>query len=228
MAAITVTATQSVATFPGMLLDVRVLTGTAASPIGANASVVDGAGSITLAASVTTTQTGSVVYGGLLNVGSTPFTGNAEAGTTILDSVADSGNGAVYGACVTTSATGTPGSTLVGSTISSRGGAAVLEILPSGTITEDGSTPSPVSTTSATTLTTASFDPPAGCTLVALVSADADGSTVMTVSDSSSLTWTQQVVAQASGAAYCAVWTAQIPGIPPAPPAVLYSMRMMP
>ena len=218
MAAFTVTAAQSVATFNGILLRLRVLTGIAASPIGASAEVTNGGVSITLAANVTTTKAGSLVYGGLIEVGPNAFTGTGQPSTTITDSVTDAPDGAVYGTCRTAAATVTPGAVLVGSTLSEKGGAAVLEILPSGTITEDPSSPASVSTITGTTITTAAFNPPLGSLLVAMVSADASAATVIGLTDTSGLglTWTQQVVAQSAGAAYAAVWTAPMPPAPAA------------
>lgn len=225
MTAFTVTAAQTVATFTGMLLRVQVLTGIAASPIGASAQVSNGGVSITLAASLTTTQAGSRAYGALLNVGPESFTGTGEPGTTILDSVTDAPDGAVYGTCKTTAATVTPGTSLVGSTISSRGGAAALEILPAGTILEDASSPAPASTLTGTSVTTAAFSPPLGALLVAMVSSDASTSTVLALSDTSGLglTWTEQIRAQSAGAAYAGVWTAAMPAPPPAAAAAVVS-----
>lgn len=208
MAAITVTAAESGTTFNGILLRLRVLTSVAASQAGAGTGTKSSGSSVALNAAIMTTVAGSQVYGAIAEVGGTTLV--AAAGSTIVDSVTDGANGAVYGTCRTTSATVTPGATTVGSSTVLPGGVAVLEVLPNGTITEDASSPAVVSTTAAPTITTASFTPPAGSLLVAMVSADASVATIITVSDSSSLIWTQQVVAQSAGALYAGVWTAQI------------------
>lgn len=207
---ITVTAAQSGTTFHGMLLRVDVLTsaGLAATPATA---VQSSSAAAAHQASITTTVTGSKVYGALVTAGSTLF--GAAAGTTLTDNFQDSPNGAFYGSCVTTSATGTPGATVVGAATptSKAGGCALLEVLASGgSITLDGSSPAVATTTSLTTVTTAAFTPPAGSLLVAMVSSDASTATTVTVSGGG-LTWTQQVVAQTAGALYAAVWTATIP-----------------
>ena len=205
--AVTVTAAESGTTFNGILLRVRVLTGTAASQAGA--ATATQAGTAAHQASITTTVTGSQVYGALAEVGGTNFTG--AAGTTIVDSQVDSSNGGTWGSCKTTSATGTPGATTVGASApSTAGGCALLEILPSGTITEDASSPVTAFTFVTTTITTASFTPPPGSLLVAMVSADASTATTVTVSGGA-LTWTQQVVSQTTGNLYTGVWTAAVP-----------------
>jgi hypothetical protein len=207
--AITVTAAESVATFDGVLLQVMVLTGIAGSPIGATA-VQSSSAAAAHQANITVTGAGSQVYAASASVGLSSYGGNAN--TTVLTDHADSPNGLETAAGRTTSATGGAGSLSVGfSSPSTAGGAALLEILPSGTITEDGSSPAAVYNAAGASVTTASFTPPAGSLLVAMVGADANTSTVLTVSDSSSLTWTQQVVAQTTGALYAGVWTAQVP-----------------
>lgn len=207
---LTVTAAESGSTFPGVLLTVKVLTGIAASPIGATA-IQSSNTAATRQASITTTQTGSQVYGALSAAETSTVLANSNS--TLLGGQSDGPNGLDTGACRSTSATGTPGAIVIGfQNTGTGGGCALLEILPSGTITEDGSSPASIySGSSSTTVTTASFSPPAGSLLVAMVGADANTSTVVTVSDSSSLTWTQQAVAQTTGALYAAVWTASVP-----------------
>ena len=209
--AITVTAAESVATFNGILLQVKVLTGTAATQNGATATQSSSAGAAH-EASITTTVTGSQVYAASANVGSAvAYSANAQS--TLFTDQADGSNGLRTGTGRSTSATGTPGAEVIGfSNPQGGGGVALLEVLPSGTITEDGSSPAAVYNSAGTSVTTASFTPPAGSLLVAMVGADANTSTVVTVSDTSSLTWTEQIKANASGALYAAVWTAQVAG----------------
>lgn len=218
--AITVTANETGTTFNGVLLTVKVLTQVAASPIGATA-VQSSSVAAAHQASITTTQTGSRVYGALASAGSgTAFTANAN--TTLYANQQDSSNGLYTGSCRSTSATGTPGAISIGASLpSTAGGCGLLEILANGTITEDASSPAAIySGTGSHTVTTASFTPPPGSLLVAMVAADASTATVIGVSDSSSLVWTQQVAAQTTGALYAGVWTAVVPGGGPAIPAV--------
>jgi hypothetical protein len=211
---ITVTAAESGTTFNGILVRVKALTGATLTATPATA-VFGGTGA--QQASITTTQTGSFVYGALKTSSTTALT--AAAGTTLLDNIVDSANIEILGSCRTTSATGTPGATTVGASAPSVGGqTALLEILPAGTITEDASSPASASTTAAVTITTASFTPPPGSLLVAMVSADASSATVITVSDSSGLVWTERIKEQAQGGqtGYAGVWTAVVPGGNPA------------
>lgn len=221
----TVTATQSVHTHPGMLLRVKVLTGIAASPIGATGSVKT-TGAPQLA--ITTTVTGSQVYASLAAY-NTATALSANSSTTLFDSVIDSTNSTQYGTGRTTSATGTPGSVTVGSTLPTAGShqIALLEILASGTITEDSSAPAVVDG-EAVTLTTASFTPPAGSLVAAIVTTAeaAGGVQTMTVGDTGGgLTWTQQVSSAFTALGYVGIWTAPVPGGAVAAPASLISYQ---
>lgn len=203
----TVTATQGGATYQGMLLRVMVLTGTAATQNGATASAT-----AACSASITTTVSGSRVYGGITN-GAT-FT--ADASTTLIDNFDDTTNTEFYGSFKTTSVTGTPGAVAVGANGGGDpfGDVAALEVLPSGTITEDASAPAVVTTGTATTLTTAAFTPPAGSLLVALIGScgDANGSTdtTMTVTGGG-LTWTEAAHGASPSSCYAGVWIARMP-----------------
>src|SRR5258707_5155451 len=214
----TVTAQQGGSTGNGLLLRVMVLTGTAVSQgPAAGAATATQSGTGAKQATVTTTVTGSLVYGALDYANNSPaFT--AAAGTTLLDNFQDFSNSEYYSSCRATSATGTPGATTVGASAPSAagGGAAFLEILPNGTIYEDASAPPVATTTTATSVTTASFTPPdGGVTLVALVASDA-GSGVCTMSVSGGgLTWSEAVASNAPNQDYAGVWVATI--APPAP-----------
>jgi hypothetical protein len=196
--------------FPGVLLTVKVLTGTAASPIG-NTAIQSSSTGVARSASVTTTVAGSQVYGAMACAETTAVAANSNS--VLNGSQTDSTNGLDTGTCRSASATVTPGAVVIGFTnTGTGGGCALLEILANGTIAEDGSSPaSAYSGVASSTVTTASFSPPGSSLLVAMVGADANTSTVVTVSDSSGLTWTQRVVAQTSGALYAAVWTALAP-----------------
>lgn len=210
----TVTATEGGSTFAGVLLVVKVLTGISGSPIGNTATLAQPSGGGALQTSITTTAVGSQVYAASAYVGIQAYVGNGN--TTTLADQPDATNGLETGAGRSTSATSSPGAISIGfsPTPAGNGTLALLEILPSGTITEDGSSPAAIySGSGATTVTTASFAPPAGSLLVAMIGADANASTTMGVTDTSGLglTWTARVTAQASGALYAAVWTAAIP-----------------
>ena len=205
--AITVTASSSTS-FTGILCRVRVLTGATLATSPATATF---GGTGAQEASITTTQTGSMVYGALKTSSTTTLT--AASGTTLLDNIVDSPNGEILGSCETTSVTGTPGATTVGASAPSVGGqTALLEVLPNGTITLDPSTPASASTLVGTSITTAAFSPPGGSILVAIVTADANATTVITVSGGG-LTWTERVKSLAAGGqtGYSGIWTAVVP-----------------
>lgn len=207
--AITVTATQGGTTANGLALRVFVLTQAAATQNGATANAAINS-STAFTASITTTQTGSRVYGAAANGSNSSF--SAAASTTLVDDIADATNTERYGTFKATSLTGTPGATILGLTAAaaSTGPLAMAEIKTAGTLTEDGSAPAVASTTSATTVTTASFTPPGGSLLVALVASDGGaGVTTMTVSGGG-LTWTEQVKNNPSAGDYAGVWIAQV------------------
>lgn len=226
MTAYTVTSTITANGSNGMVLRVYVLTGAAATQNGATATQSANAAHN---ASITTTTTGSQVYGACLSGAATaPTVFNSS--TTAIDAVTDSGHTKCYATCKATSTTGTPGAITLGYTDSNNGGIALYEVLPAGTIAQDASSPAVVSTTAAQTLTTASFTPPAGSVLIALVATNGASNTVVTnsVTSSPSLTWTAQATANASNMKYAAVWTAAIPAAPIilSPVAVLPARRL--
>jgi trimeric autotransporter adhesin len=215
VSAMQVTATQNGGTFNGILLRVKVLTAVAAAQTGNTGSYSSGTGPARTP--ITTTVTGSRVYGAAMNAQGTSFT--AQAGCTLLDNHVDATNGNTYGTFQTTAPTGTPGATTVGTSAPTTGtpiwDCAALEILPDGTIGEDASAPAVAVTDSDITVTTAAFDPPAGSLLVALVSSDGDGTasgTTMSVSGGG-IGWTEVVFANSAGC-YCGVWVA-VAGSPP-------------
>src|SRR5258707_8774273 len=210
--AITVTATQGGSTLKGMALRVFVLTQAAAVQNGATANAQIPT-STAFTTSITTTQTGSRVYGAGAHAN---VTDSAAALTTLVDDVADAVNSEQYFTFKATSLTGTPGATTLGVTAASAtaGPLALAEIKTAGTLTEDVSGPAVASTTAAIFVTTASFTPPPGSLLVALVASDGStGITTMTLSDTSGLglIWTELVKNNPSGGDYAGVWVAQVP-----------------
>jgi hypothetical protein len=219
--AITVTATQGGSVANGMLLRVVVLTQAAVVQNGATANTQFTA-TATWTQSITTTQTGSRVYGAAEPGSSGP--GITPSGTTIFDQVADSTHTVTYVTFKATSLTGTPGATTLGFTLntSDTGPFAMAEILTAGTLTEDGSGGSN-STTTAQNVSYGPFTPPAGSLLVALVASDGStGVLTMTVSGGG-LTWTEQVKNNPSGGDYAGVWVAQVAAATGGGPQ--YSMR---
>lgn len=215
---ITVTATQGGTTRNnGMLLRVEVLNGTAASQAGA--AVANQTGPAAHTASITTTTTGSLVYGAITDGHGTSLSGTFSAGLTVIDDVVDSTNAQCYATVVTSSATGTPGAVTYGSVASFAGGLALLEILPNGTISTDGSSPAVATTFTAETITTAAFTPPAGSLLVALVcvAATFNDSVNVTVSGGG-LVWTEAINAASTSNGYLGIWIARVPAPVATPP----------
>jgi hypothetical protein len=224
---LTVTAAQSgTGAFDGMALTVRVVTGQAASPIGATAS----SGTVTAPElPITPAATGSYVYGAVYNANvSTAFT--AATGTTFSQNTSDTGDGVAYGTFRLTATTTSGAPVSVGATAPAETAGllsiALLEIKAGTGLAEDSSSPAAVDTTTAETLTTASFSPPAGSILVAQVVANCTGdgtnSMAVTVSDSSGLTWTKQASdTQTVGSAtyeVVSIWTAVVPSTELTPP----------
>jgi hypothetical protein len=203
--------------FGGCFLKVYVLTGAATPSSPANAS-----SSAAYNVSITTTTTGSYVVGGINNNTATG-TFTASAGTTITDDYSNTTVGNEYASFHTTSATGTPGATTVGSSTAFAGtyGVLAVEIKASGTIAFDASAPAVATSNTLTSLTTASFTPPAGSLLVAVFTTDGGSASqqVGSMSSAPALTWTEQAnlsTGFGTGAgAYIGVWTAQVSGVVP-------------
>jgi hypothetical protein len=230
----TVTGTATNNTFTGGLLKVYVLDG--AQLAGSPATASSPPQTAAYNCSITTTTTGSFVYG-IANNETASTTFAASSGTTITDQASVNAGGAQAAAFHTTSATGTPGATTVGSSTAFAGnyGVVALEVLANGTQSIDASSPAVVSSTTLTSFTTASFTPPGSNILVAVLVACGNGSAnvcVGTVSSSPTLTWTEQIKINSTvGAAnsYNGVWTAVVPAASTAGPAVgLQSVARVP
>jgi hypothetical protein len=206
---VTVTATQGGSTSKGVLLRVEVITGAAAGQTGATGTQT---GTAAHQASVTPNSNNSRIYGAMIQSNATTsYTANAS--TTLIDNVSDGTNTVQYGTCKATalSVSGSP-KTVGASAPSNSGSAAFCEVQPAGTLAEDASAPAVAESTGSTTVTTASFTPPAGSLIVALVASDGgSGTTTMTVSGGG-YTWTQAASGNASGNGYAGVWLAQVPG----------------
>ena len=216
--AITVTATEGANAVDGILLRVKVLTGAAAAALQAGATkTADTTGTPFSDQTVTTTTAGSVVYGAMANgVINTAFT--ADARTTFIDQVPDASQICEYASWRATAATGTPGATVLGATAptNDHGTYAAAEILAAGTIAEDGSGPAAVSSTSLTAITSASFTPPPGSLLVAIVAHCSSAVSSVTITNSgTALTWHQRAYLSTSAGTGSGVWVADVPGAGP-------------
>ena len=218
--ALTVTATASGPyAEQGIALTVKVVTGAAASQPGTTAA--DDTTVTTAELSITPAATGSWVYGAAINgAAATGFT--AAAGTVLSANVPDTANTVTYATFRTTGTTvsGTPVTAGASAPSETAGfiGVALAEILASGTLAEDASSPAPVSSSAAVTVTTASFAPPGGCLLVAMVASNTTGAGDLTlgVSDTDGLSWA--LLAQSPSLGTAAVFAARYePASSPAP-----------
>jgi hypothetical protein len=214
--AITVTATQGTDTFNGIALAVRVYTG-AVEAGGASNTFHVSPGTGPAAVSLTPNASNSMlVFGTTLDTSGT-FTAAANNAYD-NNSFAPFGVGIGDGHYTGTVTSGTP--VTVGSsapTASDHYNCAAYEIRPSGGSTPalDGSGPAWATTSSAITVTTASFTPPAGSVLVALIESFASGTgsgQTMTVSDTSGLAWTQRAaLSYANQSEAVFIFTATVP-----------------
>ena len=205
-----VTATPGGSVANGMALRVYVLNNAAAVQSGGTSNN-QFAAATGFTQSVTTTQTGSRVYGV-----SAVFANNsatAAAATTLVDNISDAVNNARYVTFKAAALTGTPGPTTLGFTVASSAGPfAQAEILSStGTLTEDNSAPVVVSVTGAEVAATAAFNPPPGSLLVALVASHGGVGTETMAVSGGGLKWTELVKNDPAGGDYAGVWIARVP-----------------
>src|SRR6185312_7445771 len=210
MTTFTVTATQAGSTSAGIGMEVRVITGQSGTQPGTLASATQTTPSL----SITPAASGSLVYGSLLGL-SGAYTIN---GNSANEQDAHNIGGLEMCSFVSSSTTtsGTP--VTLGYTATANGISICLcEIENSAGLAEDASSPAGVSAV-ALTVSTASFSPPAGSLLVAMVQSNGGGSvTSMGISDTSGLglTWTEQVKQNGAGNGYSGIWTTTIPAGPP-------------
>ena len=207
---ITVTATPTGAT--GALLRVLVLTGATANG-GKTAKVAPGPGN----QSITPNGSSSFIVWSV-NDRFSSSSMSAAANNTLLDNLAITGgqrqgsgyySGTVTGGVAVTAGATTPD----GATACTQ---SVYEILASGGSTPliDASSPAAVSeATGSAALTTASFSPPGGAVVAAIVTG-ANFPSAWSVSDSSSMAWTKQV----DNSDGQQVWTATTPAGTAGPP----------
>jgi hypothetical protein len=218
----TVTATQGgTDVADGMLLRVIVLDNAAAAASQTGGTLVQ-SGPAEHQGTLTPTGTGSFVFGAIID--NDAATQPADSGDVAIDNVVDATNGV----CYTTLAYGSayPGSLSTttassgitfGSITSYNGGIAAAEIIASGTLAVDASSPAVADTTTATTITSPSFSPPSSCLLVALVASDGlmgfhgVNPLTVTITDSVGLTWVNLATANTTGNGLAGVWVAQYP-----------------
>jgi hypothetical protein len=191
---VTVTATASgVGAANGILLAVRVIDNASLVQTGATAS----SETVTVPQiAITPTASTSWVYGIAGTGASGTVFSSLDANTTSIfnANVVSGSNWGVYRSTSTTTTSSTTYGWAAPTETSGDYYIASAEILTIGTISEDASTPAIASTSSAETITTASFSPPASSVLVACIAAQWTGSGAVTivVNDSqNSYIWSQ-------------------------------------
>lgn len=204
----TVTVTQSGSSAAGSEAYLVVVTGQAASPIGASVATPSTVPAATLSSPA---ATGSWVYGANLGLIGT-YTPNGS--TTYKSNLGGQGLEYVFLRSTGTTTAGTA-ITLGGTATVNSISTSLLEIKPStpGSLAENASSPGVFHSTTATT-TSAAFTPPAGSLLVLMVATNgASGTVNVGITDTSGLglTWTEQIALHTTGTGYTGVWTAVMP-----------------
>lgn len=220
----TVTATTTDAT-PGLC--VRVLTGAATVQNGVTVSSNSGTGVVdgsyySFSHAITPGTTGSLIFGAMALQTSDTYE-SAVSGTTFTGFATTQPGGLPGGFFFVSSAASTGGTPQTLGLVLNTGYAytvamAMAEILASGTLAVDTSSPALV-TGSGTGMatTTAAFSPPAGAILLAMTAAY--NPFTMALTDSAgSFTWTQLASASLSGVYYADLW-AGVPATAPSGPA---------
>lgn len=219
--AFTVTIQQTAATANGIIAALKVVTGASSSQPGTTGAVQSAAN-----LSITPGSTGSWVYGGLLLSGTGGV--SPETGVTFGQNTTTGGLRGINMRTTSTQTAATP--ILMGATTGTGLDIALCEIIPSGTLTEDVSSPAVSGAVAATTWTTAPFTPPQPSLLVVMISSNGGtGTTTFSASDTSGLglAWVEQVKSAGASKGYAGVWTAYVPAAVTAVP-VMYSMRSFP
>jgi hypothetical protein len=211
-----VTVTQSGTVKAGMALSVLVLTGAAESG-GASYGAATSSGSPSHA--LTPTHSGSKIYWSITNGSDDTELWTMAANNS--DTITGTGNfpttagdwyiGATGGYTGTVTA-GTPVTVGASGPTDAYTTLAAYEVPPSGTEAVDASTPA-FKTSTGTTITSATFTPPAGSVLVADVSSNAAFGTApgLTVTDTSGLTWTRRAFSSGTSlSSFSAIYTATV------------------
>jgi hypothetical protein len=210
--AFTVHVTQSGSTAVGMAVYLSVLTGAGAAQPGS----VGGSGtrsSTSLSQTLTPLGSGSFVYASILALG-TSGTLSALGGQTMK--YQPNSGGLSYNTVALTGTTAgsniTIGATDTGSSAISISAVEILQAV-GNTLTLDASSPGGA-VLGNTSMTTASFAPPAGSLLMASVGSNGGSGIVsISVTDTSGLglTWVEQEAQHATGNGYTGIWTAFMP-----------------
>jgi hypothetical protein len=204
MTAITVTASEASAV--AWYMRVLVLTGATA----AGGAHVLAYGS-TPSNPITPNGNNSLIVWAIENSGSNSVPSPATSNTALDGAAGSQGDAYTHGYYSGTVTSGTP--VTVGCTSGSGAQMSAYEVLASGgsTPVRDASAPA-LATAAATSVTSASFTPPAGSVVTALIACyDTAGSITLTVSDSSSMTWTQRAFLNNFSQGFSAVYTATVP-----------------
>ena len=204
----------------GIALQVEVITG-AAETGGATAAASN---SNALTASLTPNFSASFIAWAAMIATGSPTSISGAASNALLtvaagtDTFNDATQGVTYSAgYYTGTVTASTPVTVGGSqtALSTFGEMAAYEIQPSGSWAEDASTPAYAHSTSAATITTASFTPPAGgAVLVAVACCNFTGTgsgSNITITSTPALTWTQRASNAAASNGGVGVYTATVP-----------------
>lgn len=221
--AFTVTVQQTAVTANGIIALVKVITGASGSQPGAG----NAQQSATPNLAITPNATGSWIYTALLLSGTGGV--SLQGGNTAEQNTTTGGLRGLNIRSTSTTTASTP--ITMGTTTGTGLGQANVEILSSGTLAEDASSPAVSGGVVATSWTTASFTPPQPSLLVVVIASNGGtGTTTFGVSDTSGLglTWVEQQKANGASKGYAGVWTAQVPAPVVVAPNVVYSMRFMP
>lgn len=181
----------------GTMLALRVLNNASLTQNGATAANIS---ATKPQGAITPHATGSFIYGSaIVGDGVTTAPSSPLANTTSLVSASDTSNGYAHAAFRSTAVTASTSSATYGygspTVTAGQANYVLVEFLASGgTLAEDASTPAAAYTAVATTITTASFTPPAGSVLAAMVTANTTGAAANTIAltdSASAYTWTE-------------------------------------
>ena len=212
--ALTATATASGAgSATGLALALRVVNNASLTQNGATATSESTA---VPQLSITPHASGNWVYGAVVTQSGTAYS-SLDANTTSLATANLSTGSINSGSYRSTSVTGTSATTYGwAAPTSTNTWISAAEIVAAGTLAEDASTPATLVTTTAKTLTTASFTPPGTSVLVACVSANWSGSGAFTIAmtDTSGGAYTWRRLVTTASESLATVWV----GIPASVP----------
>jgi len=208
----TVTATDTAATL-ATFAALKVFVVTSVSAAGGNSAGFAGGWGVTNDV-ITPAQAGSLLLFGLAQTAGTWSAYTTDANNTLVDNAQYAATGYGY-ADGYYSGPGGSGLTVGASGPAVWTASGVYELVPhNGAPAIDGSTPAVAVTDATTAPVTASFTPPSGSVLCAVLMANSTGTPVIAMSDTSGLglTWTQQLQFSASYEGTVTIMTATMPG----------------